>query len=416
MKIIVWGINYAPEVVGIAPCNAAVCEFLERRGHEVRMITTFCYYPAWCKLPADEDLLYRTDILNGVPIHRCWHYVPRKVTSLRRVFHEASFVVTAFLRLMALPRPDVLVVVSPPLLLGVFAWFASVIKRCPYVFHVQDLQPDAAVGLKMVQSGLLLRGLYALETIAYRRAARVSGISQGMLQAFRRKHVAEHKILYFPNSISLTYDLDYPQEPGAFRRQHALSKDDFLVVYSGNLGVKQGLTLLLDCAAHLRDETIKLVLCGDGAMREALARQIKDRNLSQILLLPLQPEAKYVAMLRDANLCVITQQPGTGYAFFPSKLLPTLALGKPVLAVADGKSELFRVTQSGRFGITLATLDAATIAQTIMQLAKSPESLAGMAQAGCDYVRQFDRKTVLTAFEQELRSLCRFPETLKKNV
>src|SRR5215213_10167129 len=100
MRIVVWGINYAPEVTGIAPYNTALCEDLRTRGHEVEMVTTFAYYPAWRKLPEDRGRVYRTDVIAGIPVHRCWHYVPPKVSAMKRIAHEGTFVLTSFLRLL----------------------------------------------------------------------------------------------------------------------------------------------------------------------------------------------------------------------------------------------------------------------------------------------------------------------------
>ena len=116
MRVVVWGINYAPEVAGIAPHNVALCEFLRERDNDVEMVTTFAYYPMWRKSKADSARLFRTDIINGVPVHRCWHFVPARVSALKRIVHEATFVFTSTLRNLALRRPDIYVVVSPPLL------------------------------------------------------------------------------------------------------------------------------------------------------------------------------------------------------------------------------------------------------------------------------------------------------------
>ena len=80
VRVIVWGINYAPEVTGIAPFNAALCEYLSLQGHQVEMVTAFAYYPEWKTRPSDRGRLFRTDVLNGVSIHRCWLYVPGKVS------------------------------------------------------------------------------------------------------------------------------------------------------------------------------------------------------------------------------------------------------------------------------------------------------------------------------------------------
>ena len=206
MRVIVWGINYAPEFTGIAPHNVALCEFLHARGDDVSMISGFPYYPSWEKRPEDRAQLFRTDQINGVPVHRCWQFVPARVSALKRMFHEASFVLLSTLRALALPRADVYVLVSPPLLLGVAGWLVGKIKGAPFVYHVQDMQPDAAVGLGMLKASWFTRALYALESFAYRHAARVSGITQGMLKSFRAKGVSESKLVYFPNAIALAND------------------------------------------------------------------------------------------------------------------------------------------------------------------------------------------------------------------
>jgi colanic acid biosynthesis glycosyl transferase WcaI len=176
MRVIVWGINYAPEVTGIAPYNVMLCEFLRGEGHDVEMVTTFPYYPMWRKRAEDRGSLYRTSSVNGVPVHRCWHYVPAQVSSAKRILHEGTFVSTSLFRVLSLRRPDVYVIVSPPLLLGAAASLVARVKGAPFLFHVQDLQPDAAVGLGMLRTGWFTKALYALERMAYRNAARVSGI------------------------------------------------------------------------------------------------------------------------------------------------------------------------------------------------------------------------------------------------
>jgi len=287
MRIIVWGINYAPEFTGIAPHSVALCEFLHARGHNVEMVTTFSYYPTWTKRPEDRGTLYRSRVVNGVPVHRCWHFVPPQVSALKRILHEATFVLTSSLRCLALARPDAYVVVSPPLLLGAAGWLVGEIKRVPFVFHVQDMQPDAAVGLGMLRAGWFTKALYALEGFAYRSAARVSGITHGMLAKFRRKGVPDAKLIYFPNAISLSH---HPagSARGEFRAQKGLPLDKFLAVYAGNLGVKQGLDQLIEAARLLRNDRIHIVICGDGAQRDLLAEQIRTLKLPNISMLPLK--------------------------------------------------------------------------------------------------------------------------------
>jgi colanic acid biosynthesis glycosyl transferase WcaI len=403
MRVIVWGINYAPEFTGIAPHSVALCEFLRGRGDDVEMVTSFAYYPTWQKRPEDRGHLYRTDKLNDVTVHRCWHFVPIRVSALKRILHEGSFVLTSTLRALALPRPSVFVVVSPPLLLGAAAWLVAAIKRSPFVFHVQDMQPDAAVGLGMIRAGWFTNALYALEAFAYRSAARVSGITRGMLETFRRKGVPESKLIYFPNAIGLN-DQTHP-ERGEFRRKHQFSDDDFLAVYAGNLGVKQGLEVLIDAAQLVRSRSIRILICGDGAQRDFLAARVRELRLPNVRMLPLQQGDDYSALLVDADVCFITQQAGSGNSFFPSKLLGLLAFAKPVVTVAASQTELALSLAGGGFGINVTPGQPAQLAKVLDELAIDPQQLNRFGRAGMEYVRQFEKQHVLNDFARQLDAL-----------
>lgn len=404
MRIIVWGINYAPEFTGIAPHTVALCEFLHGRGDDVEMITAFPYYPAWRKLPADEGRFSRCDKINGVRVHRCWQFVPRQVSALKRILHEGSFVFTSTLRALSLRRADIYVIVSPPLSLGVAAWFVGKIKRAPFVFHVQDMQPDAAVGLGMLRAGSFTKALYALEGFAYRHAARLSGITRGMLASFRGKGVPESKLVYFPNAIELS-TIPPRAELGQLRRKFEFGADEFLALYAGNLGVKQGLGVLIDAARLVHNPRIRIVICGDGAQRDALAGRMRELALPNVTMLPLQAGDDYVSLLLDVNLCFITQQAGSGNSFFPSKLLGLLAHSKPVITVAAPSCELAQSVTEGGFGVNIPPGQPEEVAKLLDQLADDPARLASFGAAGRKYVEQFEKRRVFESFARELDSL-----------
>ncbi|MEP7014567.1 MAG: WcaI family glycosyltransferase [Verrucomicrobiota bacterium] len=404
MRVVVWGINYAPEVTGIAPHNIALCEFLRGRGDEVEMVTTFAYYPAWRKKDEDRHLLFRTDLINGVPVHRCWHFVPRRVSAWKRILHEATFVATSILRVLSLKQPDVYIVVSPPLLLGAAAWFVTKITRAPFVFHVQDLQPDAAVGLGMLKPGWFTRALYWLESFAYQKARRVSGISEEIVDTFRRKGVPQEKLILFPNGVALPAPGQIPDR-GRFRQKNGFSPDEFLAIYAGNLGVKQGLDILLATAELIKAERIRIVLCGDGAERATLEKSLKDRHLTNVTMLPLHFGQDYHELLVDADVSLITQQSGSGNSFFPSKLLVTLAYSSPVVTVADEESALARAVAHGGFGTNVLPGKPAELGKIFRDLAHDRQRLREWSQAGRFYVEQFEQKRLIEKFAVQLKSL-----------
>jgi len=225
-----------------------------------------------------------------------------------------------------------------------------------------------------------------------------------MLVKFRRKGVPEEKLVYFPNAISLANDQPQP-ERGAFRRTNGLPNDKFLAVYAGNLGVKQGLDVLLEAAQIVRDDRIHILICGDGAQREVLAEQIRTLRFPNVSMFPLQEGTNYVSLLEDADLCFITQQSGSGNSFFPSKLLGLLAQSKPVITVADPESELAEAVAEGGFGMNIPPGRPQEVADALEEMAKDRARLLAYGTAGRVYVQQFEKTRVFESFLKELEAI-----------
>jgi colanic acid biosynthesis glycosyl transferase WcaI len=398
LRVLVWGVNYHPEKVGIAPYNTALCEYLRGQGHDVEMVTTFPYYPMWRKAAEDRGCVYRTDVVRGVPVHRCWHFVPGKPSWLGRMVHEASFVVSSTMRALMLKRADVMVVVSPPLLIGAAAWLVGRLKGTPHVLHIQDLQPDAAVGLGMLEHGSLIKMLRVLERFNYRTAARVSVISQGMAEALKGRGIEE--VVYFPNWIGKN---GAKPERGVFRARRGIGVEEFVLLYSGNIGMKQGLDLMVEAAARVKE--VRLIICGDGAGRRVLEELVVAREAENVTLLPLQPEEDYKRMMMDADVCVISQRAGGGVAFFPSKLLSSAALGKPVLVVAEGRSELARVVRDEGLGVCVEPTGIEEVAEAIRGLRANKAGLQACGGNGGRFAERFEAGRVLGEFEGVLRGI-----------
>ncbi len=163
MHFVFIGINYWPDATGIAPFTTGRCEYLASRGHQVTVFTGFPYYPNWRVPEPYRKHLFRAEERNGVSILRSWLYVPAHGSQCpRRVLHEASFIASSALRALARkkPRPDLLVVTTPPLALCLSTIMLSRFWKVPYLQHVPDLQPDAALDLGMLRPGKLTECLY----------------------------------------------------------------------------------------------------------------------------------------------------------------------------------------------------------------------------------------------------------------
>jgi len=321
------------------------------------------------------------------------------------------------LQVLVRPRADIYVVVSPPLGLGFFAWIATRLKRSRYVFHVQDLQPDAAVGLGMLRRGWLVSMLYSLERLAYAKAARVSGISDGMMLAFQQKGVPLGKRVLLPNWLRIATELPAESsDRAAARRDFGIPEGTLLAVYAGNLGRKQNLEIIIEAAARLQESPadapharVSIIIAGDGAARADLEQRLRDHPDAAVQLLPLLSDRDYASLLEAADVALITQAAGTGRFFFPSKLLSVLAAGLPVVAVADADSELAAAVNAGGFGRAVPPGDAVGLAAVLHGLSESPAQLDAWARRTV-WVGQFSREAILPRFEQMLLSAARSPE------
>ena len=378
------------------------------------MLTAFPYYPEWRKREADQGKLYEREKLQGVTVCRCWHYVPDKLTPLTQYLHELSFVATSTLRALFMPRANVYIVVSPSLFLGLGATLVRWLRWRKIVFHVQDLQPDSALGLGTLKPGPAARALSMLEKWSYARASLVTGISQGMMTAFRTKGVRPEKTYLFANWVPDGDATELPTSPVSFRAAHGIEAEIPLIAYSDNLDLNQGLEVVVETAAlveksaEAKQPALRWAICGEGSAKTALQEIIARTGCGGVRLYPLQPDDLNQALLREADVCLLMQPKGTGRYSFPSKLLSILQQGCAVLAVADESSELARVVREGAFGLVVAPGDAPALLEAVKKMA-----FAGRAQHrlwstnGFAWVDQFRRSQVLEAFEQRLGELCK---------
>lgn len=413
MRVTVVGINYHPETTGIGPFNTGLCDYLSRT-HEVEMISTFSYYPLWKKNPEDEKLLFRSDAVKGVTVHRGWHYVPEEATAIKRMVHELTFIGSSVLRALFSKRPDVYVVVAPPLLSGLAIGFIARLKGRPVIFHIQDLQPDAAVWLGMLTQKWLIKTLYWFEALTYQWMNVVSGITPAMVSALLEKNLSPKKVKLLPNWIPIRRSAPQParktKSAMQVRRELGVADETFLAVYSGNLGSKQGLDVLLGAASELKQRQIPaseitLMICGDGAEKGRLMAKASELGLDNLIFKPLIPYEDYQALLTATDVSLVTQVSGSGKAFFPSKVLSILAAGCPILAVCDDESPLHDSLIEGHAGVTAHPEDAVSVVDQLEALANNPSDLKMYSDSGFTWVKRFSQETVLANFESILQAM-----------
>lgn len=405
MKTAIVSINYRPELTGIGVYTAGMAEYLAQRGHDVDVYTAFSYYPAWRKLPADRLCWYRKEVLAGVCVRRHWLYVPSRPSAGRRMLHELSFIASASLGYLLGPRAGCTVIVSPSLFLGIPIALLARLKGSRTIFHVQDLQPDAAVDLGMLKPGLLATLFYRLEKLTYRLCDRVSAVSIGMLQRIAAKGVPKVKLILFRNWANDEHIVPLSNET-SLRREWSLG-DRLVVLYSGNLGVKQDIGTLLDCAARTRDLAgIVYVIVGDGGEKPELMRRADQMGLDNLVFKPLQPIERLAELLATADVSVIPQKPGVKDIVLPSKLGNILGSARPVVVAASGDTELGRIIGLADCGVLVPPGDAVAMADAVLQLYGDDGHRKRLGENGRRYMEQhMGHRVILDGFVQELEAM-----------
>lgn len=407
MRILFLGINYWPEETGIAVFNTGRCEYLAGRGHEVTMVTGLPYYPRWKVAEGYRGRGLVSEERNGVRILRAPLYVPERVDAKKRILHEASFVASATLRALGSGKPEVLWVASPPLALGLAARLLSRLWGAPYLFHVADLQPDAARDLGMLRPGLFLSLLYGIEKAAYTGAGRVGTLTEGMRRRILGKGLAPDKVLLLPDWADPSlFAIPLEGGGGAFREERGW-QGRFLVVHSGNMGVKQGLEVVLAAArATVDDPGILYLLVGDGAARPALEERARALGLANLAFLPLLPREEFHRMLAAADLCLVTQKREVGDIVFPSKVMTLLAAGRPLVVSVSPGSEVARVAEEAGAGVRVPAEDGGALAEAVANLRRDPERRRRMGAAGRSYAEaRWSREAALFRMERALAEL-----------
>ena len=253
MRILMYGVNYAPELTGIGKYSGEMAEWLVAQGHEVRVVTAPPYYPEWKVSDGYSSYWYRKESVHGVEVWRCPLYVPKQPSGLKRIIHLASFALTSlFVMLKQLFwKPDVVWVAEPPLFCAPTAWAVARLSGGKCWLHVQDFEVDAAFDLGIIPFSWMKRWVSAAESWLMRRFDMVSTISQSMLVRLTQKGVS--KPVFFPNWADLSQISYDEQGRQQFRTELRVQDEECLCLYSGNIAVKQGLDIVLEAAASLAD-------------------------------------------------------------------------------------------------------------------------------------------------------------------
>lgn len=396
-RVLVIGLNYAPERTGIAPYTAGMAVGLSE-DFDVEVLTVHPHYPEW-SVAEGYGGWRRREVIDGVRVHRVKHYVPHDPTGVTRILSEASYAARALAP--GVRRPDVIVAVSPALAPVASALALGRRWRVPVGVVVQDLYSKALSELELL-GGRIDRPTHRFEEALLRRCDAVVSIHQAMADVMVRDYdVPRERIEVIPNWTHVSP----PSGDREVRRKELGWDDDVLtVVHAGNMGAKQGLEHLIPVGRMIdyRSLPVRLVLIGNGGNRDALESAVSD--IDSLQFMDALPGESFMETLAAADALLLHEKPGLKEMCVPSKLTSYFAAARPVLAVTSPESAAAHEVRASRAGLVVRSGDAEALLDGLSQVAEAPRDAWGAN--GLAYARRtLDEATALGRYRDWVSSL-----------
>lgn len=329
MKILIYGINFSPELTGIGKYSGEMAQWLAESGHEVKVVTAPPYYPDWSVAKGFTNTSYSRDLEGTVEVTRCPLYVPSNPTAITRILHLLSFSISSSFPVLGsiFWKPDVVIQVVPTLFCSLQTLIMARLCAAQSVVHIQDYEVDAMFDLSIAKGGLVKRVAYFIERTILNRFNWVSTISDGMMKRAKTKGIASEKLLFFPNWSELSRFRNVDKNVD-FLSELGVDPNKRIVLYSGNMGEKQGLETVVEAANKMKDNSdVHFLIVGEGAAKNRLQSLAAEYELSNVTFAPLQPYEKLPELLASADCHLVIQKHGAADAVLPSKLTNILAVG-----------------------------------------------------------------------------------------
>jgi colanic acid biosynthesis glycosyl transferase WcaI len=404
MRLLLFSLQFDPEITSNAAVITGLARALAARGHQVTVLAGTPHYQLPRVPPGYRFRLFRHECREGVRVVRCWAF-PKSDGKISKLLNYVTYSLTSFLASLFAGHPGTILVVSPPFWLGFMALFLKALHHCPVIYNAQDLFPDAYVASREVRRGLRTRVMDHMMNSIYRRCDRITVITDSFFEVIASKGIDPRKIQIIPNFVDTSAVMPLPRD-NSFRRRCGLG-NKFVVMYAGNIGYTHGTELLVEAAdklAALKDLTFLVI--GGGSKQGDLVRLARERRHTNLQFLPTQPSELLPEMLASADVFVLTTKPGVGKASFPSRIYNFLLAGRPVVASIDADSDSARLLDRAGAAIVTEPGNVEAFCQALRTLYHDASTRERLARKGREFMAQhYSSDAVVDQYDELLKSL-----------
>jgi colanic acid biosynthesis glycosyl transferase WcaI len=375
---------FAPEQIGSGPFCAELAEWWAHHSGPVTVLTSRPHYPASQIFPG-YDARRGDETADGVTITRLANWIPPRPTAACRIVSEFHFLLLGLLALASgrVKRANLVLSLCPSIL-SVLLGALATRRGGKHVAIVHDIQSGLAEGLAMISSRRLVNAMRWGERSILNRADLIVAPTEEMAAQLRR--------------IGVTVAIEVVPIWVDAERIHPLAcvaGGSPKILYSGNLGRKQGLGQVIELADELQRTRpdIRIILRGNGNEAVALAAEISARKLCNVEVAALVPREKLNDELATGDIHLVPQDPLAADFAVPSKVFNIMAAGRAFVATARPGSSLWRLKEASRGFICVPPNDKRALAGAVLRLANNHRLRAQLGKSGRQFVEQHCSKS-----------------------
>jgi colanic acid biosynthesis glycosyl transferase WcaI len=363
-------------------------------------VTVVAGYPIRSNVP-----LPASEWRNGVHVVRAAGSTVDPRPFVGRAANYVSYFTSALVKGLRVRRPDVVVALTDPPIIGLAALAAASKADAPFVFLCEDIFPEVASLLEDFHSDAVNAALTRINRFLVRKARRIIALGDTMKRRLvEGKGADPAKVSVIHNWADCAAIVPGPRD-NPFARQHGLV-DRFVVLHAGNIGLSQELEVVLHAAEQLRERSdIVFVFVGEGAKKNDLQEVAARRDLSNVMFLPFQPREAMDQSYATADVALVSLKRGLAGVIVPSKVYNVLASGRACIAAVEHDCEVAGIIREAGCGFVINPGDGSALRTRVTELAADRERAAEMGARARSAALQFDRPRQVAAYDALLREV-----------
>jgi glycosyltransferase involved in cell wall biosynthesis len=342
----------------------------------------------------------------NITLYRTWTYSGYNANFIGRLLGYFSYTFSSFMKAIFLKKPDVIIVTSPPIFVGLTAMIISKLKKIPFIFEIRDLWPESAVATGVLNNKIILRILYILEYKLYKHSQKIVVLTPAFKENIESRYPEfKNKIEIITNGADFSL-MKCKKDIKNFRKELGWSGEK-VFAYFGAHGVANDLMQVIEVANLLKEnKKILFLLIGDGMQKKMLKEKAQEYKLENVQFIDSVPKNEVVDYISASDVCMaILKKSDTFRTVYPNKVFDYMSCKKPILVNIDGITKSLILKSKSGLYFEAGNIDSFKEAINNF-ICMSDSDLKTLGQNGYEYVKKyFNRENLAEKYFEIIKNV-----------